>query len=629
MLNFDMLSETPCKKTLRTPGSSVSNRGPLVAGRQGLYFGHCIQLMMSMYTAVQDAHKPNGSINGINETGRGSCGSIRLDPIMSEVWRCLGLETHEGVGAELPTACSMCGKLLPSGMCSCTMMDGLKAPQRSANINPVTAKLCRHLSKMNLDVHVQWRHSEAELQEPRRSEVPPESARWEAVPPERGRLAMADAQRRHWRDRTADKVTCMEKVVDGRCVGIVFEGNPPLARVLADQFVLAMRASQRQASWSSGDHSDGYLVVSSHSREVFRQALQRAASFIREFRDTLKHFLEEGRSLRVNSLHELSGGISLGVEAGGTLQVHTNDTSMKQAAMGVMDFAHAAQRVHRAFLVNAPSLVLLPLLNPSFAEMATSNEQTLRAEFQRNVLNYLYLATTLVALPLCRHFQTQGHPHVLEAELLLDNGCDHVAASHIISAGKRLFFKDVVLGANPYARGWCKEKRLPLKLMLHRARVENYPTAWQELEKLANQLLMVPCANDVETSKRLDAALTSSMPPMNMIDHRPAFNIVVRDMGAFQQMEPEVCGHGVLGAKPMTAELPEMARMYCVGCRDCIRYFEPDASAVEQSIADLEDTTAAASTFFHRIDSGNRRRLFEQTDSKRKRTAKLTTTFES
>jgi hypothetical protein len=261
--------------------------------------------------------------------------------------------------------------------------------------------------------------------------------------------------------------------------------------------------------------------------------------------------------------------------------------------------------------------------------MATSNEQTLRSEFQRNVLNYLHLATTLVALPLCRHLQTQGQPHVLEAELLLDNGCDHVAASHIISAGKPLFFRDVVLGANPYARGWCKEKRLPLKFMLHRARVENYPTAWQELEKLAEQLSTVPCDHDVEMCKRLDAVLTSSTPPMNMIDHRPAFNITIRDVGAFQQMEPEVCGHGVLGAKPMSAELLKMARMYCVGCRDCIRYFEPDANEVEQSIADLEDTTVAASTFFHKIDHGNRRRLFEQTDSKRRRIAKNTTTLES
>jgi hypothetical protein len=63
-------SNIPHPWLIRTIGSSVSNQGPLVAGRQGLFFGHCVQLMMSIYTAVQDAHKPNGSINGIDETGR-------------------------------------------------------------------------------------------------------------------------------------------------------------------------------------------------------------------------------------------------------------------------------------------------------------------------------------------------------------------------------------------------------------------------------------------------------------------------------------------------------------------------------------------------------------------------------
>jgi len=451
----------------RTPGSSVSNRGPLVAGRRGQYLGHCIQLMMSVYTAVQDAHKPNGSVNGIRETGRMTCGNIRLDPIMTEVWRCYGLETHEEGPVERHTACSLCGKLLVSGLCGCTDAQGRRAPQRPVNLNPGAARLFKHLNKMNTDVKVQWMHPEAAVEDEVMKEVPPESALWEAVPRDRGKLTMLDAQRKHWLDRAADRVTCAQKVMEGRCMGLLFQGNPPAARVLADQFTFAMRSSGRRAVWDSGDHSEGYLVVASEGARAFTEALREAAAAVITLRDLLDNFLH-GPQLCLNSFcRSLDGRLALGVEVGGTLQLQTSDERMKHAAIGVTGFAHSAKRVHRAYLVDAPDLELLPLSNPGYAPKETCNEQELRSEFQRNVLGYLYLATTLATLPLRRHVKKESHPRVLEAELRFDTGAAHVAASHIFFEGQPVFFKDVVLGANPLQRGWCTERRLVLKFVVH------------------------------------------------------------------------------------------------------------------------------------------------------------------
>jgi len=148
--------------------------------------------------------------------------------------------------------------------------------------------------------------------------------------------------------------------------------------------------------------------------------------------------------------------------------------------------------------------------------------------------------------------------------------------------------------------------------------VEHYPTAWQEVGGLAEKL---EAGAGFEEWTRLDAVLTSTMPILNSIDHRPVFNLLVRDEEAFRQMDPAVCGYGVLEAEGRRGkdELKDLAQMYCVGCQDCIRYFESSASGAKESILDIEDTAVSASTFFSRIDHGNRRRIFEDGALKRRR----------
>lgn len=148
--------------------------------------------------------------------------------------------------------------------------------------------------------------------------------------------------------------------------------------------------------------------------------------------------------------------------------------------------------------------------------------------------------------------------------------------------------------------------------------MEHYPTAWQEVGGLAERL---EAGAGLEEWARLDAVLTSTMPALNSIDHRPVFDLVVRDEEAFRQMEPAACGYGVLEGveRRCKVQLKDLSQMYCVGCQDCVRYFESSSSGAKESIADIEDTAASASTFFSRIDQGNRRRIFEDGASKRRR----------
>jgi hypothetical protein len=536
---------------------------------------------------------------------------------MTEYWRSLGLETHEEVSGEEPTSCRTCGRLFASGLCGCTDVSGAQMPQRVVNVNSSFIKLCRSLSKTNIDVHVKWLHEEDPPEEA--SEVPPESALWKSVPHHRNGMSMLDVQRLQWRDRSADAVSCREKILEGRCAGVLFQGNPPVARILADQFAFFMKDTNKSAVWDSNDHSEGYLVVASEGKRAFSEAFKKAAVAVKEFQNRLQAFLDQRRPLALNTLTPLQGnGLSLGAEVGGTLQLHTSGEMMKQVAIGVAGFAHSAQRVWRAFLIEAPTLEMFPLNNCSYAPKETCNEQELRSEFQRNVLGYLYLATTLVTLPIRRCFLNKTETLVLEAELRLDTGCAHIAASHIYVGDDRVFHKDVVLGANPYVRGWCLEKKLTLKLLLHRARVEHHPTAWSEIGKLSEEM-GTPSLPDLDA--KLDASLTSSMPAMNALDHRPVFEIQVRkgDVETYQRLDSEVCGYGVLDGHPMGDELVESSRMFCVGCQDCIRYFEKDEATAQKSIMDIEDTTVSASSFFNQIDVSNRRRLFETSIIKRRR----------
>ena len=583
----------------RTPGSSVSNQGPMVSGRQGRYFGSCVQLMTSVLVAVQDASKPNGSVNGVPEVGRAGPGNVRLDPIMSVLYRFLGFEQHEEVqqpGAR--SACSACGKF-GNGQCDCTDERGQPMPKREANVNPAFRSASASLACCNIDVCLDWEKPMA-ASEPR--PVDPESPEWAAVPADRGDISMLDARRRAAVERPSDRVTCSPKMVDGRLRGLVF-GRSPVGRILADQFVFAMRALRSRAVWDSGDHTDGYTVVAHGNTACFAEALHLAAEDVARLKRQLQDFKAGGSELPLDSLMDV-GGISLGAEVGGTLQLQTSDERTKQVLIGAMSFANAAKRVCRAFLVEAPSLELSPLRNPAYSCKETCNELELRLEFERNVLGYLYLATTLAMLPVRRGFQGDGT--VVRAELRLVPECPHVSASHIFGEdGRRLFFKDVVLGANPLHRGWCTTSSLPLKFVVYAARVEHYPTAWQDVPGLCASI--EAGAPREEMRRRLDGSLTSSPPAMTGIDQRPVFEAVVRDVEAFRKLDPAVCGYGVLNH----GDIKMGSTMYCTDCKDCTRYFDTSVKGALATVMDIEDTAVSASTYFRRIDGGNRRRLYE------------------
>lgn len=591
----------------RTPGSSVSNQGPMVSGRQGRYFGSCVQVMMSVFVAVQDASRPNGSVNGLNEAGRSSPGCVRLDPIMTEVYRFLGFERPEEAGAVsgeggAPLACSACGKFSTSGKCDCTDSRGQKRPMRGVNVNPAFQRSGAALACLNVDVFFEWERKHAEAPP---VDVDVDDAQWAAVPQERGCATMLDARRTR-RTRREERAEGKEKLCEGKRFGLSF-GGCPVGRVVADQFVFAMRALKMRAAWDSGDRTDGYTVVAHGSKELFAGAVKRAAGDLAGLRRHLEVFKESGEELPLEGLRAVGGGLCLGVESGGTLQLHTSDERTKQLVIGVMSYANSAKHAHRAFLAEAPELELLPVRNPSYSDKETCNEQELRSEFERNVLGYLYLATTLALLPLRRGFRKSGT--VVKAELRFPPGSSHVSASHICGEdGEPLFFKDVVLGANPHARGWCGEGRLGLKFVVFSARVEHHPTAWEEVRGLAESLEKGASCQDPGFYQRLDGALTSSPPALTGIDQRPVFEARLRDAEAFEQLDKAVCGYGVLqGSDLLTA-----SRMHCVNCQDCTRYHDARSTTVTAAVGDIEDTASSASSYFRRIDSGSRRRIFEQ-----------------
>lgn len=588
----------------RTPGSSVSNQGPMVSGRQGRYFGSCVQVMMSVFVAVQDASRPNGSVNGLNEAGRSSPGCVRLDPIMTEVYRFLGFERHEeagGEGAPL-AACSACGKFGVSGSCDCADSRGRKKPMREVNANPAFQRSAAALACLNVDVFFEWQQEQQEQQGQQEPAIDAEDPQWAAVPEDRGCASMLDARRRTRREETVEG---REKLCEGRRVGLSFGGSP-LGRVVADQFVFAMRALKMRAAWDSGDRTDGYTVVAHGSKELFAEAVKRAAGDLAGLRRHLEVFKEGGEELPLEGMTAVGGGLCLGVEAGGTLQLHTSDERTKQLVIGAMSYANSAKHAYRAFLAEAPELKLLPVRNPSYSDKETCNEQELRSEFERNVLGYLYLATTLALLPLRRGFRKSGT--VVQAELRFLPGSSHVSASHIFGEqGEPLFFKDAVLGANPFARGWCGERRLRLKFVVYSARVEHHPTAWEEVRGLAEGLESGGC-QDPEVCRRLDAALTSSPPALTGIDQRPVFEARLRDAEAFEQLDKAVCGYGVLRG----SDLRTASRMHCVNCQDCLRYHDARSDTVAAAVEDIEDTATSASSYFRRIDGGSRRRIFEQ-----------------
>ena len=369
-------------------------------------------------------------------------------------------------------------------------------------------------------------------------------------------------------------------------------------------------------------------------RGLFARALTLAAEKVEAATEQLQG---GGRGceppLHLGSLSPCRGDdaeLRLGVEPGGTLQLQARGDALKQALIGITGYGNGAKRVCRAFLAEPPRLLggggaaLGPLRNGSCSPKESSHERQLRAQFERNVLGYLYLATTLEVLPVASQFKRQL-PRRVKARLHFSDepGAAAVCASDLLVDGQRLFVRDVVLGPNPRRRGWLRGEQaegLDLVLLLHEAPLTHSATRWELLEALAEDLRVaeqrgVPPAP--ELLARLDAAATSSVPALVGIDQRPVFLATVRNDEAFEALDPAVCGYGVFEATEAKEEaLRDASLMRCCGCMDCCTYFQGADAASSQNplkeVEDLEDLTISAAQYFARNNKGARRAWFER-----------------
>ena len=576
---------------LRTPGVSVSNKGPLVCGRMGRQLGYYVQLMTSMCVAAQDATKPNGSINGIKESGKPSPGSICLDPIMTDFIRELGLEQQECVVDEKPLlSCQnpSCLKLLGNGPCNCPS-GTVKTP---CILNPSFVKAASILACINIDVQVKCAKSN-DPSDSKHGLVPPESSRWSAVPPRPPHLSMLDprlAQDSH--RRRQDEVVCSAVIVESQQLGLSF-GSSSTGDVLANMFVASMRSLGRQAVWESGDTSRGHTVLAQGDFSTFAEAFELASLNVSSTLNLLEGFKKGGKELAIDSLVTLDTKVShlpegehmsLGLEVGGRLYIHTQGEYLKQAMIGITTFGNTCERVFRAFLVSPPSTVprggaseegfsikLLPLENKNYSPYSLCEERVRRMEFERN-FDYINISQTLSKLPLCRKFHS--HCSVVNAVLKLDKQMFELRASQICVNGEPLFFKDVILSANPLPRGWCVWEEIHFKFVLCHARVElRHQTNWESFEELARTLegSQPSGASHDEIIAKIDIAATSKIPPLVMPDQAPVYEVSVRDLEDLDLMDPNVCGYGVFDRKH---DLKTSSQMYCVNCEDCMRYFQ-------------------------------------------------------
>ena len=583
----------------RLPRASLSNEGPLSSWKSGRLMGRCLQYMMPLYLAAHDDHNPSGSINGLGERGGTVPGFIRLDPIATALERAMGLEEHEEQGFEPQYACASCGKLEACGACGCCASEQgppRKRRRRAANLNPYFARAISHLACANIDVHVSWKQPLHEIERPQRPCQDPDDAVWKAVPRSRKDVSMLDLKRRSASERGREQSRKLEVSELSKGCRVLSFGAAPLDRICCQQLVFSMRALGQGVVWESGDHSRGFTLVALGGGEegFYEEALLRAAADYASLATTLSTISFEGRlaGLQLEQLEELAPGLWMAWLPGGSLHLQTTSARTKELLKDLLDYGNSVSRSHRAYLVEDVGLELLPLENQGYSRWQTCNEQELREKLQRE-LSYLYLATTLAALPLKRDFFVE-RPKVVEAFFLLGEEAPHLLASDIYveKEGRllRLFHEDAVLGPNPRARGWLEEERLRLRFILHRSRVDRYETAWQELQGFAQELRRGSCDEEA-----LDRALSASnRPALVACEQRSVHRVFLRKDRKLP--EPFVCSKGVFeGLRDKTGrELDEALErrswLHCTDCGDCTRgYREEEGKSAAEALRDIED----------------------------------------
>lgn len=322
----------------------------------------------------------------------------------------------------------------------------------------------------------------------------------------------------------------------------------------------------------------------------------------------LQDYVNSGVELKIDAMSPTrTGRLQLGAEPGGSLQLHTGSDSDKHALIGIMNYANSAMRAWRAFLADPPVRNLdYVLVNRAYSRASTCHEATQRKLFERNILDYIHLATKLAVLPLKRSFRRTD---VVDAVLDLTHDRLELRASDILVDGEQLFASSLVLGPNARSKGWCSWSDVPLRLVLHAARVEPGVTRWQHVERLADAFRSEPSKNIEQLQAGMDEHATSAVPALVGVDQRPVFSVAERAAGECASLRPGLCGYGVLdeGAAGLASRGP----MYCMDCGDCTTYFEGARIHRKFDLHDCEDLRMSAGDYFHRVaDRGTRKRLF-------------------
>lgn len=587
----------------RTPRMSLSNEHSLISWRSGRLLGKSLQGFLPLYSAKQGSGNPNGSINGLGERGGLVPGCIHIDPIATASWREKVLEEHEVVGfdPEKSTACSTCGKLSLNGACECyTDERDAKRARRGVNLNPIFHKTCSHLASANLDVHVTWRAQATATASSRTTEPPcqdPEDLAWKAVPHKRRGISMLDLLRRLPEERMEEYPRQLKiwAVAPGGCDAISF-GPSPCGRIVSQQLEFAMRRRGHGVAWQSGDRSEGHTRVVFRGRDgqdVHLRALEEAAKDMQKLSDELDEVLTmqhgDFHGSAAERLVQVTPTLWLAIEPGGTLQLQTTDERTKELLLGALDYGGSVMRCARAYLLEDVSLPLLDLVNPAYSCKGTCNEHELRLMLQRN-LGYLFLATTLAALPLRREICSMDQ-RVLEAFFSLDAVSADLGTSDIYisvhGTQQRVFHSHVILGPNPRARGWLDPsvERIPLKLLVHVSRVDKYPTAWNELPMLTQELI-----RNAVPPQELDPLLTASTPALVAISARVVFEVKLRS--GKEPPKASICGQGVFDdlERGLTSEaLKHRSQLYCINCGDCTGSTMKSEQKLEDRLMDIED----------------------------------------
>lgn len=586
------------------PRASVSNLGPLVAGKRGEFLGQAVQLMMSILAAQQDASRPNGTVNGVEAHDSAGSGYIVLDPIMTLLYNSYGLgqkETTTPLDESGAGMCRSCRKLA----CAC---ESVGEARQALNVDESFRRSAGLMRCCNVDV------SFASATPAAAASAKPEEGHWATVGPTiEPWLTMTDAARGF-----AAKKLCLEEVrlSGSESLGLAF-GASAASAVVADQFIFALRNLKYEAAWLSGDQSRGDTVMASVDRRTMARALSLAAEKI----------LAAVRSLRSCaplSLSALSasgdGDLAGSCEPGGTLQLQTRTEALKQALIGITCYGNTVKRVWRAFLASPPAPCLrgerkLHAKNAcGKPHRGRGHEAVLFAQFERNVLNFLFLATTLETLAVSSCLKDPlGRPRSVRATLPFpEPKVLTLCASDILVDGRQLFAGDIVLGPNPRHRAWQLDfDALELVFIVHEASVAHAPTRWEALASLVVELEAAASASSLlaprpsETLARVDAAVFSRVPAIVAVNQRPVFVAEVRDAAAFADLKPAVCGYEVFS--PGGSDLATASRLYCVGCGDCTTYHRSS----ETSLQDLEDLHQSSAAYFAKIHRGNRRAIFE------------------